>query len=111
MKACCFVTTSLPLYRPNESSSNDCDVWCILSLPQGTFVNAGAGVKTNLLFFTKGTTTEKIWYYDLAERKVGKKNPLSNAISRSSSPCFHHEPTANEAGPSPAKKSRRKTTT
>jgi len=34
-------------------------------------------VKTNLLFFTKGTTTEKIWYYDLAERKVGKKNPLT----------------------------------
>src|SRR6266852_1204107 len=29
------------------------------SLPAGTFVNAGAGVKTNLLFFTKGTPTER----------------------------------------------------
>jgi len=37
----------------------------------------GAGVKTNLLFFTRGKATERIWYYDLSERKVGKKNPLT----------------------------------
>jgi type I restriction enzyme M protein len=42
----------------------------------GVFTAAGAGVKTNLLFFTRGKPTEKIWYYDLSERKVGKKNPL-----------------------------------
>lgn len=34
---------------------------------------AGAGVKTNLLFFTKGQSTERVWYYDLSDVKVGKK--------------------------------------
>jgi type I restriction enzyme M protein len=56
---------------------NDCDLWCIISLPPGTFINAGAGVKANLLFFTKGPVTEKIWYYDLSDIKVGKKSPLT----------------------------------
>jgi type I restriction enzyme M protein len=37
------------------------------------FTAAGAGVKTNLLFFTKGKPTEKVWYYDLSDIKVGKK--------------------------------------
>jgi type I restriction enzyme M protein len=37
---------------------------------------AGAGVKTNLLFFSKGRKTEKIWYYDMSHVKVGKKTPL-----------------------------------
>ncbi len=34
-------------------------------------------MKTNLLFFTKGKPTEKIWYYDLSDVKVGKKTPLT----------------------------------
>ena len=58
---------------------DECDLWCIVSLPAGAFVNAGAGVKTNLLFFTKGKPTERIWYYDLADVKVGKKRPLTVA--------------------------------
>lgn len=73
------------LFRTNETAFvqtkrkllDDCDLWCILSLPPGTFVNAGAGVKANLLFFTKGPPTEKIWYYDLSDIKVGKKTPLT----------------------------------
>ena len=48
-----------------------------MSLPPGTFVNAGAGVKANLLFFAKGRSTERIWYYDLSDLKVGKKTPLT----------------------------------
>jgi type I restriction-modification system DNA methylase subunit len=43
----------------------------------GVFSAARAGVKTNLLFFTKGKPTEKIWYYDLSDLKVGKKTPLT----------------------------------
>lgn len=43
------------------------------------FSTAGAGVKTNLLFFTKGKKTEKTWYYDLSYVKVGKKTPLTLA--------------------------------
>lgn len=58
---------------------DECDLWCILSLPAGAFVNAGAGVKTNLLFFARGGPTEKIWYYDLSSVKVGKKTPLTLA--------------------------------
>ena len=50
------------LFRTNEDAFvktkrkllDDCDLWCIVSLPGGVFTAAGAGVKTNLLFFTKG---------------------------------------------------------
>jgi type I restriction enzyme M protein len=56
----------------------ECDVWCIVSLPGGVFSSAGAGVKTNLMFFTKGRPTEKIWYFDLSDIKVGKKTPFGH---------------------------------
>jgi type I restriction enzyme M protein len=55
----------------------ECDVYCIISLPGGVFSSAGAGVKTNLVFFDKGKQTERIWYYDLSDIKVGKKTPLT----------------------------------
>jgi type I restriction enzyme M protein len=58
---------------------DECDLWCILSLPGGVFSAAGAGVKTNLVFLTKGRKTERIWYYDLSQVKVGKKTPLTLA--------------------------------
>lgn len=48
-------------------------------MPSGVFSTAGAGVKTNLLFFTKGKKTERIWYYDLSHIKVGKKTPTTLA--------------------------------
>ena len=75
------------LFRNNESAFvetkrklvDECDVWCIVSLPGGVFSTAGAGVKTNLLFFTKGKSTERIWYYDLSQVKVGKKSPMTLA--------------------------------
>jgi len=34
-------------------------------------------VKTNLVFFTKGRETTKIWYYDLSHIKTGKKTPFT----------------------------------
>lgn len=75
------------LFRTNESAFvetkrklvDECNLWCIISLPGGVFSTAGAGVKTNLLFFTKGKKTETIWYYDLSHVKVGKKTPLTLA--------------------------------
>lgn len=75
------------LFRANESAFvetkrkllDECDLWAIVSLPGGVFSTAGAGVKTNLLFFTKGKKTERIWYYDLSWVKVGKKTPLTLA--------------------------------
>jgi type I restriction enzyme M protein len=84
---CAIVLDEGLLFRTNESAFvetkrklvDECDLWAILSLPGGVFSTAGAGVKTNLLFFTKGKKTEKIWYYDLSHVKVGKKTPLTLA--------------------------------
>lgn len=47
----------------------------ILDLPGGVFT---AGVKTVVLFFTKGEPTQKVWYYQLnLNRNLGKTNPLN----------------------------------
>jgi len=56
---------------------NECNLWCIVSLPSKVFMNAGAASKTNLLFFTKGDPTKEIWYYDLSDLNITKKQPLS----------------------------------
>ena len=56
----------------------DCNLHTILDLPGGTFT--GAGVKTVVLFFTKGEPTKRVWYYQLAPgRNLGKTTPLSEA--------------------------------
>ena len=61
---------------------DECNLWCVVSLPQGVFINAGANSKTDLLFFTKGQATERVWYYDMTltndfqPRKINKSNPL-----------------------------------
>lgn len=53
-----------------------CNLHTILDLPSGVF--QGAGVKTVVLFFDKGTPTEKIWYYQLNPgRNLGKTNALN----------------------------------
>ena len=73
------------LFRTNETAFvqtkrkllDECDLWAIISLPPGTFINAGAGVKANLLLFTKGKPTEKVWYYDVSDVKATKKQPLT----------------------------------
>lgn len=54
----------------------DCNLHTILDLPGGTFT--GAGVKTVVLFFEKGSRTRKIWYYSLnLDRNLGKTNSLN----------------------------------
>ena len=55
---------------------DSCNLHTVLDLPGGTFT--GAGVKTVVLFFEKGTTTKKVWFYQLSlERNLGKGNPLN----------------------------------
>jgi type I restriction enzyme M protein len=63
----------------------ECNLHTILDCPSGTFL--GAGVKTVVLFFEKGSPTlrpgsgqaGKIWYYQLDPgRKMGKTNPLND---------------------------------
>ena len=53
-----------------------CDLHTVLDLPGGVF--QGAGVKTVVLFFEKGASTKKVWYYKLnLDRNLGKTNPLN----------------------------------
>ncbi len=55
-----------------------CNLHTILDMPGGTF--QGAGVKTVVLFFEKGSATRKVWYYQLVPgRNMGKTNPLNDA--------------------------------
>lgn len=60
---------------------NKCNVHTILRLPPGIFY--AQGVKTNVLFFTRGTTdqnnTKEVWVYDLRTNmsSFGKRNALS----------------------------------
>jgi type I restriction enzyme M protein len=55
-----------------------CNLHTVLDMPGGTFL--GAGVKTVVLFFTKGEPTQKIWFYQLDPgRNMGKTNPLNDA--------------------------------
>ncbi|MDP3230568.1 MAG: N-6 DNA methylase [Acidovorax sp.] len=54
-----------------------CNLHTVLDCPGGTF--QGAGVKTVVLFFVKGSPTRKVWYYQLDPgRNMGKTNPLND---------------------------------
>lgn len=58
-----------------------CDLHTILRLPTGIFY--AQGVKTNVLFFTRGAgdqaTTQQVWVYDLRANMpaFGKRTPLT----------------------------------
>lgn len=54
----------------------NCNLHTVLDLPGGVF--QGAGVKTVILFFEKGKSTKKTWFYRLnLSRNLGKGNPLN----------------------------------
>jgi len=82
---CGIVMDEGVLFRTNETAFvqtkrkllNECNVFCIVSLSPKVFVNAGAASKTNLLFFKKGEPTKEIWYYDLSDTNVTKKQPIT----------------------------------
>jgi type I restriction enzyme M protein len=53
-----------------------CNLHTVLDLPGGTFT--GAGVKTVVLFFEKGSSTKNVWFYQLnLDRNLGKTNALN----------------------------------
>ena len=66
--------------RIREDLMNKCNLHTVLRLPTGIFY--AQGVKTNVLFFTRGTTdkgnTKEVWFYDLRINmpSFGKTNPL-----------------------------------
>lgn len=71
-----FHTNTEAFWKTKAKLLRECDLWCVVSLPPNVFVNAGAASKTDLLFFTKGKATERIWFYDLADRHVTKRNQM-----------------------------------
>jgi len=55
----------------------NCNLHTVLDCPGGTF--QGAGVKTVVPFFEKGSPTRRTWYYKLDPgRNLGKTNPLND---------------------------------
>ena len=70
--------------RLRQKLIEDCHLHTVLDCPGGTFI--GAGVKTVVLFFEKGTKTPKVWFYWLDPstssghaRNLGKTHPLNDA--------------------------------
>ncbi len=49
--------------RIKQKLMADCNLHTIVRLPKGVFAPY-TGIQTNLLFFTKGTPTKEIWYYE-----------------------------------------------
>ena len=78
-----FHTKTAAYRQTKRKLLDECDLWCVISLPQGVFVNAGAGVKTQLIFLYQGKIHAGVWYYDMTlkddfmPRKVNKSNPLT----------------------------------
>ena len=54
-----------------------CNLYTVLDCPGGTF--QGAGVKTVVLFFEKGSPTRKVWFYQLDPGRImGKTTSLND---------------------------------
>ena len=49
--------------RIKEQLLDECNLHTIVRLPNGVFAPY-TGIKTNLLFFTKGEPTKDVWYYE-----------------------------------------------
>ena len=90
--------------RIREDLMEKCDLHTILRLPTGIFY--AQGVKTNVLFFTKGeksdrAQTKDVWVYDLRANmpSFGKRTPLTRE---------HFAPFEKAFGKDPRGKSKRK---
>lgn len=72
-----------------------CNLHTILRLPTGIFY--AQGVKTNVLFFSKGETekgnTKEVWFYDLRSNmpNFGKTNPLKYEHFQEFIECYQQE--------------------
>lgn len=66
--------------RIKETLLEKCNLHTIVRLPNGVFAPY-TGIKTNLLFFTKGTPTKKVWYfehpYPPGVKTYNKTNPIN----------------------------------
>jgi type I restriction enzyme M protein len=66
--------------RIKEELMEKCNLHTIVRLPNGVF-NPYTGIKTNLLFFDKGTPTKEVWYYEhpypQGYKSYNKSKPIS----------------------------------
>ncbi len=73
-----------------------CDLHTILRLPTGIFY--AGGVKTNVLFFSRGKTdkgnTKAVWVYDMRtnHESIGKRTPLTEAHFADFEKAFGKDP-------------------
>lgn len=73
-----------------------CDLHTILRLPTGIFY--AQGVKTNVLFFTRGKTdkshTQRVWIYDMRTNmpSFGKRTPLTHEHFKEFEAAFGADP-------------------
>ncbi len=73
-----------------------CNLHTILRLPTGIFY--AQGVKTNVLFFQRGTTekgnTQEVWFYDLRTNmpSFGKRTPLTRKHFADFEKCYGDDP-------------------
>ncbi len=83
-----------------EIVAHDCDVHTILRLPRGTFTPYSQGVKANVVFFTKGYPTERVWIYDARTNVPGitkKDRPLAPTHFAEFEACYGKEPNGRAA--------------
>ena len=68
--------------RIKEALLTDCNLHTIVRLPNGVFAPY-TSIRTNLLFFTKGTPTKDVWYYEHpyppGAKSYNKGKPISIA--------------------------------
>lgn len=75
--------------------AEDCDLHTVLRLPRGTFTPYSQGVKANVVFFTKGAPTNKVWIYDARSNVPGitkKDRPLTAEHFAEFEKCFGNDP-------------------
>lgn len=75
--------------------TEDCDLHTVLRLPNGTFTPYSPGTKTNVIFFTKGYSTENVWIYDArtnVPRITKKDRPLTPQHFAEFEACYGPNP-------------------
>ncbi len=73
----------------------DCDLHTVLRCPRGTFSPYSEGTNTNVLFFTKGRSTEATWMFDARANvpKITKKErPLTAGHFKEFELCYGGDP-------------------
>ncbi|MFE8949055.1 N-6 DNA methylase [Streptomyces sp. NPDC007856] len=78
-----------------EILMQDADVHTVLRCPRGTFNPYTPGTNTNVIFFTKGRPTRKVWVYDARANvpKITKKSrPLTPAHFAEFEKCYGGDP-------------------